>query len=250
MKQLCLVIFLSLLFACDSEDAPDCFKSAGPVVRKEFTVDTFDKIRIEDDVELEIRQGTLQKVVLETGENLLTDIEVKLEGSTLVISNTNSCNLFRDYPLVKAVVESPNISEIRNSSIGDIRSDGVLDFPTLVLISNTTGNLEDSRKSGDFYLEVECERFQISANGFSRFFISGYAEAATIAFEDEVPLFEGAQLIVDDLVIFQRSANIMRVNPRLSIKGDIRGTGDVISVFRPPVVDVEESYTGRLIFQD
>ena len=213
-------------------------------------MDAFDKIRIEDDVALEISQGTSHKVFIETGQNLLADIEVKLEGSTLVIRNTNSCNLFRDYPQVKAIVESPNISEIRNSSIGDVKSDGVLNFPTLVLISNTTGNVEDSRKSGDFYLEVQCERFEISANGFSRFFISGYAEDATIAFEDEVPLFEGRQLIVDDLVIFQRSANIMRVNPRLSIKGDIRGTGDVISVFRPPIVDVEEFYTGRLIFQD
>ena len=42
----------------------------------------------------------------------------------------------------------------------------------------------------------------------------------------------------------------MIVNPQASIKGSIFGTGDVISVNRPPVVEVEELYTGRLIFED
>jgi hypothetical protein len=41
----------------------------------------------------------------------------------------------------------------------------------------------------------------------------------------------------------------MFVNPQRSIRGEIRSGGDVIAVFRPPVVEVEEFYTGRLIFE-
>ena len=42
----------------------------------------------------------------------------------------------------------------------------------------------------------------------------------------------------------------MIINPIESLRGSIRGTGDVISVNRPPIVEVEEYYTGQLLFED
>jgi hypothetical protein len=45
------------------------------------------------------------------------------------------------------------------------------------------------------------------------------------------------------------SGSKMVVNPQQSIIGSIRSTGDVISLNQPPIVDVEEWFTGRLIFQ-
>ena len=86
--------------------------------------------------------------------------------------------------------------------------------------------------------------------GFSHFYLSGYARDAYILFTDEIPLFEGAALEIDELEVFQRSGNIMRVNPINSIRGSIRGTGDIIAVNRPEIIEVEEFYTGRLIFED
>jgi hypothetical protein len=250
MKKRVLFIFISVLFACDSENAPDCLQTTGELVREEIVVGTFNKIRIEDDVALDLIQGPEQKLIIETGRNLLSDVSVQLEGSTVVIKNLNSCNLIREYSNVKAIITSPNIVEIRNSSIGTVKSIGTLSFPRLYLVSNTTGGIENSRKSGDFILHISCERFEVAANGFSRFFVSGFSEKAVIAFEDEIPLFEGAELIINDLIVFQRSANKMMVNPQQSIRGEIRGTGDIISFNRPPIVNVEEFYTGRLLFQD
>jgi hypothetical protein len=76
------------------------------------------------------------------------------------------------------------------------------------------------------------------------------AAAASIVFTDEAPRFEGAELQIGDLGIFQRSANKMIVNPQNRIVGEIRGTGDVISVNQPPIVEVLQFFTGQLIFQD
>ena len=42
----------------------------------------------------------------------------------------------------------------------------------------------------------------------------------------------------------------MIINPQLSLTGEIRGTGDIISKNRPEVVDVSLLFTGRLIFED
>ena len=251
MKKLGYITSLFLLLvSCNSENAPDCFQAVGDIISEEFTVEDFSKIRIENDVALQLKQGTTNKVVIKTGENLLPDISVLIEDQTLVIKNNNNCNLVRDYGNVQAIVTTPNITEIRNASSRDVTGVGVLNFPTLKLTSNSTGGVENARKSGDFYLNLVSENFTVSANGQSVFYISGTAQQGTLVFSDENPLFKGENFRIDTLRIAQRSANKMIVNPIKKISGVIQGTGDVISVNRPPEVDVEELFTGRLIFQD
>ena len=40
----------------------------------------------------------------------------------------------------------------------------------------------------------------------------------------------------------------MIVNPQQSLRGIIRSTGDVITLNSPPIIEVEQIYTGQLIF--
>lgn len=244
------IVFLVFLIACNSENANDCFQVEGTIIETSFGVPEFTKIRTEGEVSLVIKQGSIQDVYLETGENLLSDISVSVQGETLVIKDDNKCNLVRDYGITRAFVTIPNLTEIRNSSSYDIKSEGVLDFPELLLVSNTSGGIDDVRKGGDFYLNINCENLKVSANGQSVFYISGNASNARLSFTDENPRFEGADLVVTDLRILQVSANKMIVNPQETITGTIRGTGDVISKNRPAVVKVEEAFTGKLVFED
>ncbi|WP_114491308.1 head GIN domain-containing protein [Candidatus Ulvibacter alkanivorans] len=249
MKYKIVVALVVLFSSCNSEDAWDCLQTTGPVVSQEFELANFDKVSIENDITLIVKQGP-QQLRIETGENLLPDISVSLDGETLRIKNNNKCEFVREYETTTVYLTAPNLTEIRNSSYRNVRSDGVLQYPVLSLVSNTTAGPEDVAKGGDFILEVECEQFFVAANGQSLFVISGFSEKATIGFEDEIPRFDGADFIVNDLNVFQRSANTMTVNPQERIRGKIYGTGDVISLNRPPIVDVEEFFTGRLIFQD
>ena len=59
---------------------------------------------------------------------------------------------------------------------------------------------------------------------------------------------EAADFLIQDLIVFHRSTNKIIVNPQMSIIGQIRSLGDVISKNEPPLIDVTEYYTGRLIF--
>ncbi|MBT0606663.1 DUF2807 domain-containing protein [Aequorivita echinoideorum] len=250
MRKLGCFLLISMLFSCDSENANDCFQKAGSIISKEISVTDFSKIRIEDEVALYLKQGEVQCVVLETGENLMPDVSVSIEGETLVVKDQNSCNLVREYGITKVFVTSPNISEIRNSSAFDVIGEGILNFPTLHLISNTTAGPENIRKSGDFYLILNCQQLIVEANGQSVFYITGTAETASLGFADEYPRFEGANFLIGELTVFQRSANKMIVNPERSIVGEILGTGDIISHNRPSIIDVKEIFTGRLLFED
>lgn len=234
---------------CDSENALDCIKTEGDLITASFQVADFNKIRIEDEVRLLVKQGNEQEVTISTGDNLLPDIEVVVEDQTLVIKNTNKCNFVRDYDVVLATVTAVNLEEIRNSSRFEVRSEGVLDFPRMVLLSNTAGTGARGKKSGDFYLALNTANLTISANGVSVFYLTGYATNARLIFSDEQPRLEGAGLLIDNANITQVSANKMIINPQLSLVGEIRGTGNVIAVNQPPIIQVQELFTGRLIFQ-
>ncbi len=249
MKKAYCYLLILLCIACDSETAPDCFQLAGETVQIPIALPNFTKIRMEHNVSLEIKQGQNQEVILETGENLLSDVLVYVTDGVLVLRDNNSCNYVRDFGITKVIVTTPNVTEIRNGSSYNVLGKGILNFPELRLISNTTGGFDNIRKSGDFTMTIHSENLLVEANGLSGFFIDGQAENATISFEDEVPRFEGAHLNVNHLRIFQRSANKMIVNPQMSIRGKIVGVGDVISVNRPEIIEVEELYSGRLLFQ-
>lgn len=249
MKRIFIIIII-LCFACDSEKAPDCFQTIGERQVRYYDSGPFIRIQMEDNFNLQLKQGDEYEVRVEAGGNLFSDISVEVLDNSLVLRNNNSCELLRDYEKVIAYVTAPDVAEIRNASVGDVRSDGVIAFTRLVLTSNTSGGIDNAKKSGDFYMNVDLERFRVNANGFSRFFIQGKVTEATLVFDDELPLFEGVGLLVNDLEVLQRSANIMKVNPINSIRGEIRGTGDIIAVNRPEIVEVDQYFTGRLIFED
>ncbi len=250
MKRIFNYLVLLLVFtACDSDSAWDCVKSSGTIFQEEITLENFDKIDVRHRVQLIVKQGAEQKIFLETGENLRRKITLKVTDGELFIDNNNNCNLVRDYGITKVYVTSPNITQIRNGSGLSVLSDGTLAFPKLALVSEDTAIEGDIHTVGDFELLLNVENLTIVANGKSNFFLSGQSERATIGFYGGDGRFEGQNFIIQNLTIFHRSSNKMIVNPQQSIVGEIRSVGDVISLNEPPVVEVEEFYTGRLIFQ-
>ena len=252
MKNLLYLLLVGIWISCDSENANDCFQSTGNMVEKEVVVEQFTKIRLEPGASLLLKQGEEQKVVIKTGENLLNDVSVKVEDGILIARDNNDCNLFRDYGVTQIVITAPDITEIRNTSEFNVESDGVLNYKNLVLLSITERDLyvEDLKKSGDFIMKLDSESVTIRANGQSIFQLVGRADVLDVTFDDERPRLEGRELIVQDFVAFHRAANKMIVNPQQSIDAILTGTGDIISVNRPPVVKVEERFTGKLIFED
>ena len=83
MKKSIFLIMLLAFLGCDSDKGLNCFQAAGDIIQEEFTVDTFTKITVWERTQLFIKQGDTQKVVVETGENLLNDIEVQVEDGML-----------------------------------------------------------------------------------------------------------------------------------------------------------------------
>lgn len=247
MKRLVYILILMLLFSCNSENASDCFQSSGTMVQQEVTVSGFDKILVNRDIELIIKEGAEQKVVIETGKNLLNDVEAVVVEGKLILTDNNACNYVRNYGITKVYVSSPNITEIRSSTQYDVRSDGVLTYPSITILAEDY-SAPGTFISGNFRLEIDNSSFFAVFNNLSNCFISGKTNNLNITLASGTSRFEAQNLIAQNVVFWNRSSNDIIVNPQQSLTGRISGTGNVISVNHPPLVDVQEVYKGRLIF--
>ncbi|WGK65396.1 head GIN domain-containing protein [Croceiramulus getboli] len=250
MKIVKLIIVLSLCWSCDTDQGLTCLQTAGDLVQKEIDLPEFDRILVGQRAQLIIRSGAAQEIVLETGENLLSDVLVAVKDGVLLIENNNSCNLFRDYGLTKIFVTVPALREIRSSTGLPVLSEGVLDFDELRLIS-TDGPEEDFyHKDGDFQLELNVDRLEIECNGLSNFFLRGSANSLDIQLLEGDSRIEAEDFLVNDVTLFHRGTNDVFLDPQQSIRGELRSTGNLILKNVPPIFEVEAFFTGEIIIED
>jgi len=250
MKKIIYIAIAFLFLACDSGNGSDCFKKEGAIVLREIAVAPFTEIVVFERVQLFIEEGPVQKVIVASGENLIDDVEVKVANNQLSLIDNNSCNFIRDYNTTKVYVTSPNITKIRNSSSLEITSIGVLTYPKIELFSENYESEGLYRTDGGFKLSLDVEEVDVTSNGISTFRLSGAANKADFGLYAGNTRILAENLMVNELHLFHRSTDRMLVNPIESIEGEIFGVGDVFSKNRPPIIEVEEFFTGKLIFED
>ena len=249
MRKILGILMIILISGCSSEDAPDCVQTAGTIVQQEVELESFTEIMVYDRVKLFIEDGPKQKVIIETGENLVNEVRAKVEDGRLILNNENACNLFRDYEITKVYVTSPNLTWIQTSSPSAIESIGTLSYPELWLRSLNQEKDPDIHTDGDFILDLDVQNLRITTDHISNYFLTGKVENFDAFFAAGDGRLEARNLIVQHYDIFHRGTNKLIVNPQQSLRGDIYSYGDIISVNRPPDVNVTEHFKGELIFE-
>jgi len=244
MKKIFFLIIIINLSNCNPKD---CFDSTGDIIQTEINLDTFDKIEVGNEVTLILKQGNNQKVIIETGENIINDVTVEVIDGKLYIKDESSCNLTRDYAVTKVFVTSPNIKVIRSDTSRDIMSDGILNYNDLTLISEDF--TQNSLNIGDFNIKINTQTLKIVSNGNSLFNISGNTNNLTVGFYSGSSRFTGDKLISNYINIIQKSSNDILVFPIIKLEGDIFSIGDVISFNTPEIIQIEEHGLGKLIFE-
>ncbi len=239
-----------LAISCNSINAPDCIQNAGDIVRQEVSMPEFSSITVFEKLNLVLTQGDTQLVEIETGEFLIDEVFAEVEGERLILRNENTCNFVRDFGITTIYVTAPNITEIRSSTGGLISSNGVLDYNNLSLVSESFNNPETETTDGSFNLELVSETVSILTNGIAFFQLAGTAANFNITVAAGDSRIEAENLIANNVNLNHRGSNNIFVNPQQRISGVIRGNGDVISSNRPPEIEIEELFNGRLIFID
>jgi hypothetical protein len=249
-----LLCCLFLATACGISE--DCFKGNGNRITQSFPIDNFTKIKVYDGVGLVIKEGPTFEVNITTSDNIIDDIEVKLNGDMLVVKDNSTCNIARDYGQTTVYVTVPDgtIStfpliqelELHSKTEQKIQSEGTLHSPIVRLFS--LGDDADGAGTGDFYIHVDNYQFVVESNTVSNFYINGFCNEMLLNFYFGDGRFYGKDLHSQFIKVYHRGSNDMIVYPVQKIEGIINATGNVVLENIPPIIDVEEVFRGRVIY--
>lgn len=246
-KTLLLLLLLFISIGC--EKPSDCIQSAGATITQEIAVQPFDVVKVFAGIELIITQGETYNVRVETGENLMHDIEVKQVGKVLSVKDNTTCNWVRKYGQTKVYITAPNIIEIYSKTEKNISSNGVLTYPILRLYAlDADADGISGAGTNDFHLQINNLQLVIETNNVARFYISGHTNEALLNFYEGDSRIEAQNLTAQNIKVFHRGSNDMIVRPIQSITGKMVSTGNIILKNNPPIVDIQELYHGRVIY--
>lgn len=252
IKNYHILAFILLFTGCGISE--DCFKGNGNKITQTFPLEGFTKVKVYDGVGLVIKEGPDYEVRIETSEYIMNDLDVKLEGDMLVVKDNSSCNLARDYGQTKVFITIPDGTnlpliqelELHSKTEQNIQSEGSLHCPIVRLFS-----LDESEGSGtgDFMITIENNgQLVVESNTVSNFHINGFCEEILLNFYFGNGRFYGENLEAEKIKVFQRGSNDMIVKPIQKIEGTIYATGNVVLKNVPMEVNIQELFTGRLIY--
>jgi Putative auto-transporter adhesin, head GIN domain len=243
-----IVAFL-LLILVSCEKPSDCIEATGVIVTKDFEVTPFERLDIDKGVEVVITEGLEYKLQIKIGENQLSNIDIRQNANTLYIKDNTSCNWVRAYGQTIAYITAPDINEIYSKTDRNISSNGVLTYPNLKIIAvDKNGDDRAGAGTGDFYFQLDNNRFEIQINTMSRHYISGKTNEFQVGIYNGDGRVEAQNLIAKNIGLYHRGSNDVIVFPTESIKGKMVSTGNTILKNNPPIIQVEQLYQGVLIY--
>lgn len=124
-----------------------CISGVGPIVTEEVTLDAFKSVEVETVVDVDIIQGTEQKVVVEGHENMIEEISLTVVNGRLKIDLKNNCYSKFD---LKVFITIPELVSVENGCTGDITLGGFTNLKTLDVEVSSTGDI-----IGDGSIEVD-----------------------------------------------------------------------------------------------
>jgi len=169
---------------------------------------------------------------------------MRVVDNELKITNENGCEMLRNYHSAKVYVTTHTLEKIYSISQYSVKSDGVLTFPKLHIESG----ISKEGPASVFEIQIDNEYLWINENVSSVFKISGKTQKLDVSFWGGNGRLEAENFLAYDIHVNHRSSNDLIVFPVNSITGLIRGTGNVVLKNVPPTVEIEQLYTGHIVY--
>lgn len=249
-----IIILSCLILVTSCGISEDCFKGNGSQITQTFPLESFSKIKVYDGVGLVVKEGSNYEVQVKTSDNIIDDLDLRLDGDMLVVKDNSTCNISRDYGQTTVYVTIPDGTilpliqelELHCKTEQKIQSEGVLHSPIVRLFS--IGDDGNGAGTGNFYITVNNGQLVVESNNVSNFYINGHCVEMLLNFYFGNGRFYGEDLYTENIKVYHRGSNDMFVYPIQKIEGIINATGNVILKNVPPIVDVEEVFRGRVIY--
>jgi hypothetical protein len=221
-----LAVLPFLLCTCRKPD--ECVRRAGERTTETRTIQPFDRIVLQDDLNLELIQSSAGTLTLEGGKNLLAGIEIRQDSNMLTFQNRNTCNWTRDLDpqiTIRVAVPELNLLSVEHKGYGKLSSANPLKINYLLLGSFEAG--------GDMDLQVQNALLvALYSNTQADLAVSGSTKefSATI---DGIGRVRAENLRADSVKVQHRGSNEIRVFPVEKLDVVIEENGNVV-YYNPP----------------
>jgi hypothetical protein len=233
------VILLCMASGCSKENGV-CFTNSGQVIFQPRTVEHFDSISLNDNVNLILTMSPVNTVQVEAGKNIILGITTEVVDNQLIIHNQNSCNWLRSYNSpINVHVSTNNLCNIMYNGSGDVRSSGILTLDSL--------KVEVWGGSGTIDLSLDVWKGNFSLNmGAADFRLRGVS-AYTSVYAANYGLYDGRDLETRYTFITNKGSNDCYVKATNTIEITIESIGDVYYTGNPATIKENISGSGRAI---
>ena len=240
-----LFIFIStfLVNSCKKENLGDCFKSAGKTETSTRYITGFNKIKVEDKLDLYVTQGNYYEVKVEAGKNLQSNIRTEVKDSTLTISNINKCNFVRSPKTsIKVFVTLPILRYIRSGGVGPI-----------YFQNQVVGDSLDIRigNSGDIHANIDMKYLATSTHGNGDLYITGKVDFSSHYTNGTNYLHLEELIIKDKIILNTYTIGDCYINAPLNgpMEVEIWESGNIYYSGTPTYYALNQKGKGQLIKQ-
>lgn len=217
---LVLLMIFGSFNSCRKADPTDCFKNTGADITQVREVSYFDKIILNDNVNLVLTQGDDYSISVRGGKNVLKKVRTDIDDKVLKIENRNTCNWMRNFNReITVYANIKQLNEIEYRGSGDIRCENTITGDSLVL------NVWEG--AGKVELDVDVERNHIYYHiGTADIFYKGDAHLSYITGSSFGPIY-AQNLKTVFTYITSNGSNNLYVQTALKIEATIASLGNI-----------------------
>ena len=220
-----IMLFFSL--SCSKVQMDDCLTSAGKESSEHRIVSSFTEVVTTDKLQVVLVQDSAQDglLVLKGPENLLAQIETKVEDGVLSLDNTNTCNFVRSFD--HRIIIELHFSDLRKlwiKSASEVSNKGSLNLDKLHVLHEGLSDCE-------LNIDVQDEVFVQSFNS-AYLKLSGTARALKGSIE-EVSDLDARGLLAEEVILDNHSPLNCYINASDIIFVKIYNDGNIYYVDEP-----------------
>ncbi len=191
-------------------------KGSGKIVKEERKVDDFHKIVLSGVGRLELGQGEIPKVLIETDDNLMEFIRTQVMGGTLYIETLNNVSLSPTNEMVYHVTVR-DLNEVDVSGAASVKTLNPIKAESLKVILSGAGSIA---------LDVDAIDLTVDLSGSGNVKLNGKAEHQDVSVSG-AGLYKGFGLVSTSARVSVSGVGSAEVNAQNELDVSISGVGSL-----------------------
>ena len=242
----CYLLFslgtLLLLFACKKPEDRPCWKPAGEEDTLTISLNTFNKINVQEHLVCTLVQDTVEKVVISGGKNLLNFVGVNIENGLLTVTNENKCSFLRSYgQKVKVDIHFITLSNLEFEGTEPLNCRDTLQLDWFTLL------IRDGAGPVNLLLNAQLITATL-AHGYGDFTIHGRTNQAIFNVRSNGYCNTYGLEIAESITVISRTQADLRINAHQSmLSAQTEGSGNIYYKGIPNSIAFNQYGSGILI---